>query len=64
MEAYNLTHEVFVPYKFGENLDADFFTPDDKTYLQGVFENLIPWYIQKRKRIYCQSLFSAYFISR
>ncbi len=49
MEAYNLTHEVFVPYKFGEDLDADFFTPDDKTYLRGVFENLIPWYIQKKE---------------
>lgn len=49
MEAYNLTHEVFVPYKFGENLNADFFTPDNKTYLRGILENIIPWYIQKNE---------------
>lgn len=49
MEAYNLTHEIFVPYKFGENLDADFFTADDKTYLRGIMENMIPWYIQKKE---------------
>jgi len=49
MEAYNLTHEVFVPYKFGENLNADFFTPDDKNYLRGIMENIIPWYIQKNE---------------
>lgn len=48
-EAYSLTHEVFVPYKFGEDLNADFFTPDDKTYLRGVLENIIPWYIQKNE---------------
>jgi len=49
MEAYNLTHEVFVPYKFGENLNADFFTPDDKNFLRGILENMIPWYIQKKE---------------
>jgi len=49
MEAYNLTHEVFVPYKFGENLNADFFTADDKNYLRGILENMIPWYIQKKE---------------
>lgn len=49
MEAYNLTHEVFVPYKFGEDLNADFFTPDDKNYLRSILENMIPWYIQKKE---------------
>jgi len=47
MEAYNLTHEVFAPYKFGENLDADFFTPDDKVYLRGILTNIMPWYVQR-----------------
>ncbi|MDO9541493.1 MAG: hypothetical protein Q7J98_04115 [Kiritimatiellia bacterium] len=46
-EAYNLTHEVFVPYKFGENLDADFFTPEDKAYLRDLFMSIIPWCIQR-----------------
>ncbi|MDD5483139.1 MAG: hypothetical protein PHP98_05750 [Kiritimatiellae bacterium] len=46
MEAYNLTHEVFVPYKFGEDLDVDFFTADDKIYLGGILEEMIPWYIR------------------
>jgi hypothetical protein len=49
METYNLTHEVFAPYKFGEDLNADFFSPDDKAYLRGIFENIIPWYIQKKE---------------
>jgi hypothetical protein len=49
MEAYNLTHEVFVPYEFGEKLNADFFTADDKIYLRGILENMIPWYIQKKE---------------
>lgn len=49
MEAYNLTHEVFVPYKFGEDLSADFFTSGDKTYLRGIMENIIPWYIQEKE---------------
>jgi len=49
MEAYNLTHEVFVPYKFGEDLNADFFTADDKNYLRGILDNMIPWYIQKKE---------------
>lgn len=49
MEAYNLTHEVFVPYKFGENLNADFFTAEDKNYLRGILENIIPWSIQKKE---------------
>jgi hypothetical protein len=38
-----------VPYKFGENLDADFFTSDDKIYLRGILENIIPWFIQKKE---------------
>ena len=45
MDAYNLTHEIFVPYRFGEDLEADFFKPDDKEYLRGLFEELLPWYI-------------------
>jgi hypothetical protein len=49
MEAYNLTHEVFVPYKFGENLNADFFNSDDKAYLRGILEKMIPWYIQTKE---------------
>jgi len=34
LETYDLTHEVFVPYEFGEKLDADFFTPADRAYLR------------------------------
>jgi len=49
MEAYNLTHEIFVPYKFGENLSADFFSAEDKAYLRGIFEQIIPWYIKQRE---------------
>jgi len=45
MDAYNLTHEIFVPYRFGEDLSVDFFKLEDKEYLRGLFEELVPWYI-------------------
>lgn len=48
MEAYNLTHEVFVPYQFGEKLDADFFSRDNKAYLRAIMEDIIPWCVQRR----------------
>ncbi|MDP2932580.1 MAG: hypothetical protein Q8N81_00430, partial [bacterium] len=48
MEAYNMTHEIFVPYKFGEDLNADFFSPDDKIYLRGILTNIMPWCVQRR----------------
>ncbi len=40
MECYNLTHEIFAPYEFGESLDADFFTESDKTYLRQLLAEL------------------------
>jgi len=49
MQSYDLTHEVFVPYKFGEDLGVDFFSPGDKTYLRGILADIIPWYIQHKE---------------
>lgn len=40
MEMYNLTHEIFVPYEFGEKLDADFFAEPDKAYLRPLLADL------------------------
>ncbi|MBU0714605.1 MAG: hypothetical protein KJ964_04550 [Verrucomicrobia bacterium] len=40
MEMYNLTHEIFVPYEFGEKLDADFFSEPDKAYLRPLLADL------------------------
>jgi len=40
MEMYNLTHEIFVPYEFGEKLDADFFAAPDKAYLCSLLADL------------------------
>ncbi len=48
MEAYNLTHEVFVPYKFGEDLNVDFFKTADMDYLRAILAKMIPWYIQNK----------------
>jgi hypothetical protein len=33
-EIYQLTHEIFVPYEFGDKPDADFFNADDQAYLR------------------------------
>jgi len=40
MEMYNLTHEIFVPYEFGDKLDADFFAEPDKAYLRPLLADL------------------------
>lgn len=40
MEMYNLTHEIFVPYEFGEKLDAAFFSGPDKAYLRTLLADL------------------------
>lgn len=40
MEMYNLTHEIFVPYEFGEKLDADFFSEPEKAYLRPLLADL------------------------
>lgn len=37
-DAYRLTHEVFVPYEFGDRLDVDPFDAADKRYLAGALE--------------------------
>ncbi|MFH1477023.1 MAG: hypothetical protein ABIH24_05990 [Verrucomicrobiota bacterium] len=40
MEIYSLTHEIFVPFEFGEKLDADFFAEPDKAYLRPLLADL------------------------
>ena len=40
MEMYNLTHEIFVPYEFGDKLDAAFFSEPDKAYLRLLLTDL------------------------
>ena len=47
--AYDLTHEVFVPYDYGGKLDVDFFSAPDRAYLRDVFEQLARRYIQQRE---------------
>ena len=41
---YQLTHEVFAPYEYGEKLDVDPFTEDDKVYLRNALELLAELY--------------------
>jgi hypothetical protein len=47
-QVYNLTHEVFVPYDFGDKLDVDFFTKEDIEYLRHALARLTVHYIMKR----------------
>jgi hypothetical protein len=44
-EVYQLTHEVFVPYRFGEDLEADFFDGTEKLYLLAALDVLTRRYI-------------------
>ena len=46
MEVYNLTHEIFVPYQFGEKRDANFFSDEDKVYLRRILNTLTEQYIR------------------
>jgi len=45
LQVYDLTHEIFVPYQFGEKLDADFFNEDEKIYLRKTLDRLTVRYI-------------------
>ncbi len=46
MEVYSLTHEIFVPYQFGDKLDADFFSAGDKQYLRPTLDVLTRKFIK------------------
>lgn len=45
MIVYRLTHEIFVPYQFGSQLDAVFFSAADKAYLSPLLAALAERYI-------------------
>lgn len=48
IDAYHLTHEVFMAYQYGETLDSDFFDDDDRVYLENALGILTALYIDKR----------------
>jgi len=47
-DVYDLTHEVFVPYEFGEKLDVDPFSAEDKAYLLPALSVLLARFIVER----------------
>lgn len=47
-DVYGLTHEVFVPYQYGEMLNANYFDADDRAYLRHTLNVLTSYYILKR----------------
>jgi len=44
---YHLTHEIFVPYGYGDNLDAEFFNEEDLKYLRWTLDRLTVHYIMQ-----------------
>jgi len=46
-DAYGLTHEVYALYDYGERLDVDPFTVDDKTYLRPTLQMLVAVYMRR-----------------
>jgi hypothetical protein len=44
MQAYDLTHEVYAPYDYGDKLDVDPFPAADKTYLRTALTSLAARY--------------------
>jgi len=47
-QAYDLTHEVYAVYEYGDRLDVDPFSSEDKDYLQNALTVLVDRYIRKR----------------
>jgi hypothetical protein len=47
LKVYQLTHEVFVPYEYGEKLDAEYFSREDLEYLRHALDRLTVYYIMK-----------------
>ncbi len=45
MNVYNLTHEIFIPYEYGDKLNVQFFSQDDLTYLKTVLPALTKYYM-------------------
>ena len=48
MQVYSLTHEVYALYEYGDRLDVDPFTDDEKVYLRHALEVLTERYIERR----------------
>ena len=46
-QVYQLTHEIFVPYEYGEKLDAKYFSKEDLDYLRHTLDRLTVHYIMK-----------------
>jgi hypothetical protein len=47
IDVYGLTHEIFVPYEYGDRLDADPFDDADKRYLRGTLDRLTARYLER-----------------
>lgn len=47
LQVYHLTHEIFIPYEFGDKLESDYFSNEDKIYLRRVLDRLTVHYIMK-----------------
>jgi len=47
LRVYQLTHEIFVPYEYGEKLDADYFSKEELAYLRHALDRLTVHYIMK-----------------
>ncbi|MCI0659423.1 MAG: hypothetical protein L0170_20430 [Acidobacteria bacterium] len=47
-QAYELTHEVYAPYEFGDRLDVDPFREEDKLYLRNALNQLAAQTIRSR----------------
>jgi len=45
LQVYHLTHEIFVPYEYGEKLESDYFSRADLEYLQHALDRLTVYYI-------------------
>lgn len=48
LEAYDLTHEIFVPFEFGDKLDVTPFDEEEKRYISRALDRLTVHYIMRK----------------
>lgn len=48
LDAYHLTHEIFVPYEFGDKLGAQPFNPEELAYLERTIHRLLIYYMMRQ----------------
>ena len=48
LDTYQLTHEIYVPFEFGDRLDVSPFNAEEREYLRGALDHLVRRYLARK----------------